>query len=270
MRFQDEIFGSEAQKIVSKRARNLWLAYKNDGRYSYNGRVVVLTEDEGAETGDLLVSLTKKQGATACLFLPEVKTEAVQTAIAAAGLSSNLWTICSGKKSAYDAAKHILDTYKLPDDLTVERLTPDTKASFIQSFATMVTDCGIMVMAGRVMRGLDVPGITLAAIDGAGNPVASAWGYKCYHAQSGFADHAFWGGLSCRKDRRGQSIALILGAMSIVRLWDEFHVRGFCTGVAKGNTASLSVCRKLGVLPSEYVGFGVTDPAIFQGCSLTR
>jgi len=126
------------------------------------------------------------------------------------------------------------------------------------------------VMSGRVMRGLDIPGVTLAAIDGAGNPVASAWGYKCYHAQSGFADHAFWGGLSCRQDPRGQRIALILGAMSIVRLWDEFHVRGFCTGVAKGNMASLSICKKLGVLPTKYVGFGVTDPALFQGGSLTR
>ncbi|MBE9476857.1 MAG: hypothetical protein IME92_06885 [Proteobacteria bacterium] len=270
MRFQDEIFGSEAQKTVATRARDLWRTYKNDGRYSYNGRAVVLTECEGDDTADLLISLTQAQGATACLFLPLAQSEKMQNAIRASGLSSNLWTMCRGRKSTYDAANRILNTYSLPEDLTVECLSQDTETHFVESFASMVTDCGVLVMSGRVMRGLDIPGVTLAAIDGAGNPVASAWGYKCYHEKSGYADHAFWGGLSCRKDRRGHRIALILGAMSIVRLWDEFQVRGFCTGVAAGNTASFSVCEKLGISPSDYVGFGITDPAMFQGGSLTR
>ena len=95
------------------------------------------------------------------------------------------------------------------------------------------------------MRGLDVPGITLAGVDQSGKVIASAWGYKCYHLQSRYSDHAFWGGLSCRPERRGEKIALVMGALSIVQLWEELGVRTFCTGIAGDNVASFSICEKL-------------------------
>jgi hypothetical protein len=119
------------------------------------------------------------------------------------------------------------------------------------------------------MRGLDIKGLTLGAVDKSGDVIASAWGYKCYEGQTDFAHYAFWGGLACRPDRRGHKIAQVLGAHSIIRLWDSLGVRGFCTGIAAGNEASFSVCAKLGVTPSNWVAVGVTDPNLFKG-SLTK
>ena len=270
MRFQDEFFGSGAQQTVSRRARDLWQLCAKDGQLAYNGRIVTVVGDIGAKTADKLICLARLQGSTTCHFLPIDKTEAVKAAVEASGLSSNVWQFCTGGQSAYDAACQILETYQLPPDLTVKRIDARTDAFLVAGFAKMAADCGVLAMAGRVIRGLDVEGITLAAVDKSGQPVASAWGYKCYPEQSAFSEYAFWGGLSCRKDRRGQKIALILGAIAIVQLWEELQVRGFCTGVTAGNTASFSVCEKLGVLSSNWVGLGVTDPTMFNGGTLTK
>lgn len=270
MRFQDEFFGSEMQQSVSRRARDLWQLCARDGQLAYNGRIVTVVGDIGAKTSDKLIQLARLQGSTTCHFLPKGRTEAVQTAVEASGLSCNVWQFCTGKQSAYDAARQTLETYKLPADLTVKQIDVETDASFVDEYASMVADCGVLVMAGRVMRGLDIKGITLAAVDQSGQAIASAWGYKCYPGQSEFSDYAFWGGLSCRKGRRGQKIALILGAHSIVQLWEKLQVRGFCTGITAGNDASFSVCEKLGVLPSNWLGLGITDPLMFKGESLTK
>jgi hypothetical protein len=270
MKYGDEYFGSEQQQIVSRRSRDMWRLVRDNPQFCYNGRVVSGVGDIGPQTGEKLASLARLLGATTCHFLPKERTGPIQEDIEAQGLSTNIWIFCKGGQTAYEAAQKVLEEHELPADITVERLTAETDASRIQEFATMTADAGVLALSGRVMRGLDLPGITLAALDPSGRPVGSAWGYKCYHAQSGVSEYAFWGGLSCREDRRGQKIALVLGAHSIVQLWEEFEVRGFCTGIAEGNIASFSLCEKLGVFPSDQIGLGVTDPALFKGTTLTK
>lgn len=270
MRYGDEYFGSYQQQTVSRRARDIWRLVPDDPRFAYNGRVVSIVGDIGKRTSEKLASLARLQGAATCHFLPKEKADFVQKAVEAKGLSTNIWEFCKGGKSAYDAAQRVLKAYELPADITVERFTVDTDAARVKEFAAMTAEAGVLAMSGRVMRGLDVSGITLTGVDQSGQTVASAWGYKCYHSQSEGSDYAFWGGLSCREDRRGEKIALVLGAISIVQLWEELKVRGFCTGIVEGNTASFSLCEKLSVLPSDQIGLGVTDPAMFQGTTLTK
>ena len=270
MRYGEEYFGTEPQQLVSKRARNIWQLVPDDPLFSYNGRVVTLVGNEDPKMSEKLVALARLQGATACHFLPKEQGEIIKENVDSTELSTNVWELCKGERSAYEAAQNILVKYQLPTDITVERLSSETAPARLVEFAAMAEECGVLVMSGRVMRGLDIPGITLAGIDQSGQVIGSAWGYKCYHPKSAFYDYAFWGGLSCRKDRRGQRIALILGALAIVQLWEDIGVRGFCTGVVEGNTASYSVCKKLGVLPSDEIFLGVTDPVVFKGASLTK
>ncbi|QDG75576.1 hypothetical protein [Labrenzia sp. PHM005] len=270
MDFEDEYFGTAAQITVSRRARDLWKLVRNDPRFSYNGRIVAVAGDVGDETADKLAVLARLQGSTTCHFLPKEKEEIVQRSVKKQGLATNVWEFCKGGKLAYEMAQDVLTQYQLPSDLSVTTLCESTDPSFVRDFALMVGECGVLVMAGRVMRGVDIPGITLAAVDGSGKVIASAWGYKCYHPQSPFSDHAFWGGLTCHVDRRGQKIALILGALSIVQLWEKLDVRGVCTGIARDNTASFALCEKLNVLKSDQIGLGVSDPKMFQGATLTK
>jgi hypothetical protein len=268
--FQDEFFGSEAQITVSRRACDLWALCDDDPRFSYNGRMVVINGEIGPETVGVMAAVARLQGAVTNHFFPEDQASKTSAAIEALGLSCNRWEFYYGQKTAYEAAKDILAKYQLPDDLTVERLCPDTPAAQVADLAGMAADCEVLVMSGRVMRGLDIEGVTLGAFDQSGVAVSSAWGYKCYHPESGLSENAFWGGLTCREDRRGQKVALILGAMSIVTLWEDHGVRGFCTGITAGNMPSVAVCEKLRVLPSDWVGLGVTDPKMFDGGRLTK
>ncbi len=270
MKIDEEFFGTRSQQTVSRRARDTWKLIQDDPRYAYNGRIVALAGYHGPETAEKLVSLARLQGSTTCHFLPKEKAGTVQQLVEDCGLATNTWEFCKGGEPAYEVARKILETHKLPEDISVERLGAETAPALISDFASMAGDCGVLVMAGRVMRGLDVPGVTLAGIDESGKVIASAWGYKCYHQQSGFADHAFWGGLTCHPDRRGQKIALVLGALSIVRLWEELQVRTVCTGIAPDNSASFALCEKLGVFPSDEIGLGVTDPEMFPGETLTK
>lgn len=270
MDFRDEFFGSAAQQTVSRRARDAWMIARDDPRFAYNGRIVAATGYSGPETAGHLASLARLQGSTTCHFLPKNRAAAVRQDVESEGLATNVWEFCKGGDTAYDAARAILAAHILPADISVLTLGPETAPSVVAGLAATAGDCGVLVMAGRVMRGLDVPGLTLAGVDGNGEVVASAWGYRCYHPQSAFSDHAFWGGLTCRPDRRGQKIALLLGALSIVRLREEMQVQGFCTGIAGDNSASFRLCEKLGVLPSDEIGLGVTDPEMFRGATLTK
>lgn len=270
MRFMDEFFGSEAQQAVSRRARDVWQLCQDDPRFSYNGRITAMVGDLGPRSGTVLASLARMQGATTGHFLPKARAKAIEEELHAQSLSTNIWEFCTGRDSAYEAARTILDTHPLPADIRIETIDPETPPQRVAEFAGMAANCGVLAMCGRVIRGLDVPGLTLAGVDGTGAVVASAWGYKCYAPESDGKDFAFWGGLSCREDRRGERIALILGAHSIVRLWEERGVRGFCTGITAGNTPSFKVCEKLGVLPGDLIGMGVTDPTTFGGGSLTK
>lgn len=270
MQFGDEFFGTAAQQSVSRRARDVWQLCKEDPRFSYNGRITAMVGDIGPRSGEVLASLARMQGATTGHFLPKARSAPIETALHEEGLSTNIWEFCQGRDGAYAAAQEILETQALPADLSVAAITAETDPARVAEFAGMAADCGVLAMSGRVMRGLDVPGVTLAAIDDTGAVVASAWGYKCYAAESEGKDFAFWGGLSCREDRRGERIALVLGAQSIVRLWEDLGVRGFCTGITPGNMPSFKVCEKLGVFPGDRIGMGVTDPATFGGGSLTK
>ncbi|WP_299476777.1 hypothetical protein [uncultured Roseibium sp.] len=270
MRFKDEFFGTAAQVSVSRRARDTWKLIQDDPRYAYNGRIVTVAGFIGNETSEKLAALARLQGSTTCHFLPKDRVGDIERLLGGEGLACNVWEFCKGGLAAYNAAQRILSTYRLPPDISVARIDADKSAALVSEFAKMVGECGVMVMAGRVMRGLDMPGITLAAIDDSGSIVGSAWGYKCYHPKSKFSDFAFWGGLTCHPERRGQKIALVLGALSIVWLWDELEVRGFCTGIAGDNTASFALCEKLSVLPSDEIGLGVSDPEMFRGTTLTK
>ena len=270
MDFNDEFFGSAPQITVSRRARDVWRLIADDPRFSYNGRIVTVAGFIGDDTAEKLMALARLQGASTCHFLPKDKSKAILQEVEGQGFSSNIWEFCQGGETAYQAARSILETHQLPADITVTQLNTDTDPALIRDFATTVGESGVLVMAGPVMRGLGVPGVTLAGIDQSGKVVASAWGYKCYHPQGRFSDYAFWGGLSCRPERRGQKIALVMGALSIVQLWETLGIRNFCTGIAEDNVASFSICEKLGVSVSNEIGLGVTDPDMFRGASLTK
>jgi hypothetical protein len=51
--------------------------------------------------------------------------------------------------------------------------------------------------------------------------------------------------LATLEDRRGEIIALLLGAQAIVHMWERHGARGFMTGVRADNSSSQALCNRL-------------------------
>jgi len=76
--------------------------------------------------------------------------------------------------------------------------------------------------------------------------------------------------LATRKDRRGERIALLLGAQAIIHMWERHGARGFMTGVRADNPSSQALCNKLGVTASNWIYASCMDKEVFAGQSVTK
>ena len=76
--------------------------------------------------------------------------------------------------------------------------------------------------------------------------------------------------LATREDRRGERIALLLGAQAIVHMWERHGARGFMTGVRADNAPSQTLCKKLGVCATDWIYASCIDREMFGGSSITK
>ena len=116
----------------------------------------------------------------------------------------------------------------------------------------------------------DAGGIGIVAVDADGRPAATAASFVLHHPASRRATDVFWGMLATRNDRRGEKIALLLGAQAIIHMWERHGARGFMTGVRADNASSQALCHKLGVRATEWIYASCLDPTQFGGTSITK
>jgi hypothetical protein len=76
--------------------------------------------------------------------------------------------------------------------------------------------------------------------------------------------------LATRNDRRGERIALLLGAQAIIHMWERHGARGFMTGVRADNAPSQALCNKLGVRATDWIYASCIDKEMFGGSSITK
>jgi hypothetical protein len=264
-----EYFGNPAEVTLTQRAELLWTLLRDDARYAFFGRMVFLNDPDEA-SADHLVALTKMQGAAGCQFCPYEVADELMASLTERGVFASRYEQCQGAESAAEASREILSTLSLPKDLKVVRLDDKSNADLVADVAQLSIACGVLPVSGAAMRGIDTPGMCLAAIDSTGAAVATASAHLCNHRDSRHAKDAFWGKLATREDRRGQRISLLLGAQVIVLMLEELGVRGFYTGVQADNTASMDLCSKLGVDKSNNAIIACIDPQTLEGASFTR
>jgi RimJ/RimL family protein N-acetyltransferase len=84
------------------------------------------------------------------------------------------------------------------------------------------------------------------------------------------AREVWWGMLATHPDRRGEKLALVLGAMAMIDLHDRFGITRFFTGVAPGNSASQAVCARMGLSVEPFSVLSLSDPAQLPGGRMTK
>jgi Acetyltransferase (GNAT) family len=214
--------------------------------------------------------MAKLQGATVSYFYPAEAAASLFAQLEENGLATDRHENFWGGESALTASRGAQEAFALPTDLSITAIDADTPRDLVGETAELCESCGVMPVPGSVMRGQARNGICLVATDQNGRPVATASSYMIHHASSPRAKDAFWGMLAMREDRRGQRIALLLGAHTIIHMWEHYGARGFMTGVRADNSSSQTLCRKLGVHETNWIYASCIDKELFGGSSVTK
>ncbi len=267
--FDDELFGTPEQISLMKRGRNLWSLLRDNPHYSYSGRLVLLSEPD-EDPVDILSALARLQGAGVCSYYPAALAPGLFARLEALGLTTDRHEHYWGGEQALASSLRVRKEYSLPDDLTVSAVDAGTPREVIAAIAELCRSCGVMPIPGARMRGQTSKGLCLIATDRQGQPVATASAFMVHHPQSSRASDAFWGILATREDRRGQGIALQLGAQVIIDMWENHGARGFTTGVRQDNVPSKTLCNKLGVGATDWIYAECMDEAVLGGPSVTK
>lgn len=269
MSTDEEFFGSPDQIALSRRSASLWRLLRDDPRYAYYGRLVALS-DPREDAATILSAMAKLQGAGVAYFYPANAAESLFAQLEDRGLATDRHEHFWGGEAALTASRRTRDEVSLPADLSISAIDPSTPREVVGAVAELCRSCDVMPVPGSVMRGLAREGICLVAIDQDRRPVATASSFMIHHRSSPRATDAFWGMLATRDDRRGEKIALLLGARAIIHMWEQHGARGFMTGVRADNSPSQALCRKLGVSATDWIYATCLDKEMFGGSSVTK
>lgn len=268
--FQDEFFASDIHNATARKCRDLMSILSDNPIYASNQRIIALAGDQEGQTAPLIGNLARLTGAGGAVFYPKEKIDELCDDLSQMGLMPDQWDQCGGGEDVYLKAKQLLLDVPLPPDLTVVKLSKQSARDFVQAVAEMSMDCGVTPLPGAAMRGQGIQGLILAATDSTGEPVAASGSFLTFHPDNVRHTKAFWGMLATREDRRGEKIALVLGAMAVIDMWENKGARGFFTGIRSDNAVSKAVCAKMGVVETEYCLVVGADPAHFGDTPMTK
>ena len=267
---RDEFFGNADQQALLRRGQALAVLTRDDSRYSYYGRAVGLVEPADGDI-DQLAALAVAQGNSNYSAVPSAQVAGIISDLEARDLVPLHYAKWEGAETALTAAQQVADSVPLPGDLTIVRVDATTPFAQLQSFADMALACSVLPMSGDMLRGNSKPAICLLAVDPQSNVVSCAAAASFAHPDHAtYGGQAWWGMLATDPARRGQRLALILGAQAMLQMNTEFGYCDFMTGVEPGNAPSEAVCRRMGLAPQGYSVIGCADPRALASGRMTK
>ncbi|HEY5080876.1 MAG TPA: GNAT family N-acetyltransferase [Bauldia sp.] len=264
-----EFFGTLPQQEMQRIANALWPLLKGDPRYAYEGRFVGLDRPDLAGV-EVLAALAGTQGGTASFFVDAGGENPITSALQARGYTTDRWDHLMAGEAGIAISRDIVDHYSLPTGLKLHEVGRATTEAQMQSFAEMALSCGVLLPAGRALRGETRNSVFYVLLDATGEPVSCSGAVLRNQPGSPFADASWWGMLATREDMRGRGLSLYLGALAMVTMADRFGARRFYTGVRTDNAVSQKLCRRLGLGDHGLTVMAVLDPARFGNTKMTR
>lgn len=267
---KDEFFGSDDQRALLRRGRSLAALLGRDSRYSYYGRTVGLP---GPEDGDFdqLAALVIVQGNAAYYDVPVTQAEAIKTSMVARGLVPTHYDRWRGSGSAIAAARQVVATVSLPEDVTMLRLDASSADGQLASLAVMALGCGVLPPCGEALRGLLRPAVCLVAVDRASRVVSCAASSAFAHENHPiYGGQAWWGMLATDPARRGQRLSVVLGAHALLEMETRFGFGDFMTGVEPGNAPSEAICARMGLSKGGSAIIVCADPRALASGRMTK
>jgi GNAT superfamily N-acetyltransferase len=256
-------FGSSDNQHIQRNAEAIWELIRNDPRYCCHGRAVSLAEGF-EENIQLQASLALLQGVGICDSVPAWHLEYRRSALEKLGLKVEQLEVFRGGNHTIISARSVVSARNLPEDLELIYIDEDTSKSVLQGIDAFTQYHGASLPMESFLLKPGTRSVCIAALDGDGKVVGTSAAGAHFHRNHARCDEAFWGMLATREDRRGQGIALLLGALCMLAMSERHGFDKFFTAVKKGNTPSEGLCSKLGLKPNDTSVVIAIDPDFFQ------
>lgn len=267
---QSDYFGSDAQIALLRRGRAAYDLYGQDQTLFYYGRTVGLVAP-GPQAMDRLAGLITLQGNSSLLNVAQADVAELTREALQRGLTTTRYMRWISAENALQAARALLRDHPLPPDLSVHYIDAKTPDETLAELASVALACGVLPPSGAVLRGICKPGLGIVALDRTGRGVACAGAASILHP-----DHpdgrrqCWWGMLATLPERRGERLALILGAMALLACHERYGYTEILTGVEPGNTLSEKLCARLGLYADGNSVMTIADPAQLPGGRMTK
>lgn len=264
-----EYFGTEAQQGLQWRTEQLWRLVKDDQRFSCHGRAVALA-DYDKDNLSIHLALARLQGVSPLEGVDLASAAVRKSELQEEGLACDEYAEWIGGKNSISAAQSMLQDRSLPDDLTVTEIGLTTPLADLKKLDSLTQRCDVLLPMGSFLRGKHRPSVFLFAKDTDGRVVGASAAVAQFHADHPKSGTVWWGMLATDDTRRGEGIALILGAMALREINQKFGYTDCFTGIRAGNEPSEALCTKLGLAPSGDVDLIAIYPPAFSGGQLTK
>lgn len=264
-----EYFGTESQQGLQQRAEDLWRVVQDDPRFSCHGRAVALA-DYTEQNLSVHLALARLQGVCPLGGIEKDVAQKRRKQLEAEALVADEYVHWEGGIEAVEAARAVMKDRKLPSDLRVVEVDAATSLEDLRKLDSLTQRCDVLLPMGSFLRGQQMPSVFLFAIDQKGQVVGTSAAVAQYHPKHPKADMVWWGMLATDEDRRGEGIALILGAMALHEINKKFGYSSCFTGIREGNEPSEALCAKLGLAATSSIDLIAIYPPAFSGGHLTK
>jgi GNAT superfamily N-acetyltransferase len=255
-------FGSPDNRRIQRNAEAIWRLIGADNRFCCHGRAVSLAEGTN-ENIPLQASLAHLQGIGICDSVPAADVHARRLALRMLGLQVERLEIFRGQGQPLTEARSVIAQTALPEDLSCISIDEQTSSAELSALDAFTQEHGASLPMASFLLAKGRRSVCYLARDRAGNIVGSCAAGAHFQPGHRCSDEAFWGMLATRDDRRGQGIAVYLGATAMLAMAERHGFETFLTAVKQGNTASERVCTKLGLQPNGTCALFAIDPTFF-------
>lgn len=253
-----EYHGSPAQRALMQRADPLWRIVRDDPRFCSHGRDVQVA-DHADDDLSLQISLARIQGAAGCCGVRRADAPARRSLLEAAGFAVDEYEEWHSDATCLNAAAGVVAARRLPDGVEVQQVSDGTGPDVMTQLDAVTQACGVLLPNGAFIRGQEREGVCFFATDPKGDVIAAAASVTQFHPTHARGEQAWWGMLATHPDSRGQGLAIILGAMAILAMDQQFGVSSFYTGIRAGNAPSEKLCAALGLVRTDGVDMIAVD-----------
>lgn len=262
-------FGNSDQQRLQMRAHDLWKLLRHMPEYACHGRVVGLAHytEQNLEQH---IALARLQGVGPVDGMPREHLAARLAALEGAGLIADVYDHWEGSRATFEAADRMLATRALPVDLALREVGPDTSTEDLNSLDSLTQSCDVLLPMGTFLRGFERPSVFLYAKDPEGQVVGAAAAVAQFHDAHPKKGMVWWGMLSTHASRRGEGIALTLGAMVLREVRQRLGYSECFTGIRAGNSPSEALCSKLALSRTDTVDLLAINPDCFGGGQMTK